>query len=299
MKISVLIPAFNAAPYIGAALDSVRAQTHHDWEVIVVEDGSRDATEEILRGFAKTCAQTILYHNLGENRGVGTVRNRLLELATGDAVAFLDADDTWQPAHLANAAAHLEQGADLVVSGVRTFDLVSQLPLEEIPAPRELVRDPVFTLFERSAIITSSCVVLKRALAQRTGVFDASLRIGEDRDYWLRAALAGAKFAVTDEFTCNYAKHLSSSMARTFVVAQHVTRFYEKYAELTVVPARLRRRLLAESLIVLGRLLRERDRRQSAECLWRAWRYDPFNPRIPAHLAFTGWRSVSPIAHAA
>src|SRR5690606_6660690 len=136
----------------------------------------------------------------------------------------------------------------------------------------------------------SSCVALTRALVHRTGSFDVSLRIGEDRDYWLRAALAGGKFAVTDVLTCNYAKHDSSSMARTFVVAEHVTRFYEKHADLSSVPARLRRHLLADSLIVLGRLLRDRDPQRSADCLWRAWRCDPFNPRIPAHLAFTRWR---------
>lgn len=299
MKISVLIPAFNAAPYIGAALESLRAQIHRDWELIVVEDGSHDDTAEILLEFAQTCSQKVVYHNLEQNRGVGTVRNELLELATGDAVAFLDADDTWQPTHLAHAAACFAQGADFVVSGVRTFDLKKKSTLEEVPAPRELVRDPVLTLFRRSAIITSSCVALTRALVKRTGSFDISLRIGEDRDYWLRAALAGGKFAVTDALTCNYAKHDSSSMARTFVVAEHVTRFYEKYADLASVPARLRRHLLADSLIVLGRLLRDRDPQRSAACLWRAWRSDPFNPRIPAHLAFTRWRARSPVERAA
>lgn len=299
MKISVLIPAFHAGPFIRAALESLRRQTHGDWELVVVEDGSHDDTAAILLEFARTCPQRVVYHNLGENRGVGTVRNHLLELASGDALAFLDADDTWDPTHLANAVARIEAGADLVVSGVRTFDLAQQRALEKVPAPGELVRDPVLTLFERSAIITSSAVVLTRPLARRTGAFDVSLRIGEDRDYWLRCALAGARFAVTDEFTCNYAKHASSSMARTCVVAQHVTRFYEKYRDLEAVPARLRRHLLADSLICEGRLLRDRDRQRSAECLWRAWRCEPFNPRIPAHLAVTGWRSMSPAERAA
>ncbi len=299
MKISVLIPAFHADPFIRGALASLRRQTHTDWEVVVVEDGSHDDTAAILAEFARTGPQPVVYHNLGENRGVGTVRNQLLELASGDALAFLDADDTWEPNHLANAAARIGAGADLVVSGVRTFDLVQQRALEKVPAPAEVVRDPVLTLFERSAIITSSAVVLTRDIARRTGAFDASLRIGEDRDYWLRCALAGARFAATDEFTCNYAKHLSSSMARTYVVAQHVTRFYEKYRDLAAVPARLRRHLLADSLICEGRLLRQHDRQRSAECFWRAWRCEPFNPRIPAHLAVTGWRSLSPAQRAA
>lgn len=299
MKISILIPAFHAGPFIEAALDSIRAQTHTNWEVIVVEDGSRDETELLVQRFAGEGPQAVTYHHLRENCGVGAVRNRLLKLAQGDAVAFLDADDTWEPPHLANAVATLNRGADLVVSGVRTFDLVKKTFLENVLPPPSLVEDPILALFHESVIITSSCVVLRRSLAAQTGDFDATLRIGEDRDYWLRCALENARFAVTGEFTCNYAKHLSSSMARTYVVAQHITRFYEKYRNLSVVPLRLRRHLLASSLITLGRLLREHDRHKSSACFWRAWQCEPLNPLIPVHLAVTRWRGGDPAAKAA
>jgi len=299
MKISVLIPAFHADPFIATALASVRAQTHRDWEIVVVEDGSRDDTQAIVEEFAASCVQPVVYRNLGENFGVGTVRNHLLQLASGDALAFLDADDTWEPDHLANAATQIEAGADLVVSGVRTFDLVKKTLIEEVQPPAELFADPVRALFEESVIITSSSVALTRDVAGRAGEFDTTLRIGEDRDYWLRCALAGARVRGTGRFTCNYAKHLSSSMARTYVVAQHVTRFYQKYQNLDAVPARLRRHLLAQSLICQGRLLREHDRDRSAACFWQAWRCEPLNPLIPVHLAFTHWRAANPAAKAA
>jgi hypothetical protein len=136
-------------------------------------------------------------------------------------------------------------------------------------------------------------VALTKVLAEQTGQFDPTLRIGEDRDYWLRCALEGGRFAGTGDFTCNYAKHENSSMARTTVVAEHELRFYEKYRSLAEVPLRLRRHLLAASLVNLGRLLRRRDPSRSAACLWRAWQCEPFNPRIPFHLAFNGWRSVA------
>lgn len=299
MKISVLIPCYHADPFIQTALESLRQQTHLNWEVIVVEDGSRDRTEEILRDYAVSVPQPVIYHNLGKNFGVGTARNKLLELTTGDAVAFLDADDTWEPTHLAHAVTKMKAGADLVVSGVHTFDLVTQAPLGDVAAPAQVARDPVLTLFQRSAIITSSAVVLTKELADRVGEFDVALRIGEDRDFWLRCALAGGRFQISKAFTCNYARHVTSSMARTHVVAQQNTLFYEKYRSLAAVPARLRRHLLADSLISLGRLLRDRDNQQSAACFWRAWQCEPFNPKIPAHLMFTGWRSVAPTAHAA
>jgi hypothetical protein len=82
-------------------------------------------------------------------------------------------------------------------------------------------------------------------------------------------------------------------MSQTAAVAEHELRFYEKYRALTEVPLRLRRHLLAASLLSVGRLLRQRDPSRSAACLWRAWQCEPFNPRIPFHLAFNGWRSVA------
>ncbi|HWA86522.1 MAG TPA: hypothetical protein VG710_09890, partial [Opitutus sp.] len=84
------------------------------------------------------------------------------------------------------------------------------------------------------------------------------------------------------------------SMARTYVVAEHAVRFYEKHLALPDVPPRLRHRLLAESLVCLGRLLREHEPQRSAACFWRAWHFAPFDPRIPLQLAFTGWRSFAP-----
>ncbi len=287
MKVSVLIPAYHAGPFIATALESVRAQSHPDWEIVVVEDGSHDDTERIVHEFAASVSQPVRYENLGTNFGVGAVRNRLLDLASGDAVAFLDADDTWEASHLLLAVAAIMLGADFVVAGVRTIDLASNTALQTISPPATLVREPALSLFRKSVIVTSSAVVLKRSLARRVGHFDPNLRIGEDRDYWLRCALEGARFHVTRGYTCNYSKHAASSMARTVLVAQHNVRFYEKYRSLAAVPARLRRHLLAESLISYGRLLRSQDRQRSARCLWRAFQCEPFNPRILAHLAVT------------
>ncbi len=293
MKISVLIPAFQAGAFIGPALRSVRAQQHTDWELIVVEDGSHDDTADLVTRFAGGGPQPVVYENAGANEGVAAARNRLMARGRGDAFAFLDADDYWDPAHLANAVAGLERGAEIVVSDVRCFDLASGRPQQTFTVPAELIADPVLTLFRRSAIVTCSAVVLTRALAGRTGKFDEALRIGEDRDFWLRCALHGGRFSPTGAVTCGYARHASSSMARTYVVARHATRFYEKYRRLGSVPPRLRRHLLADSLVSEGRLLRAHDRARSAACFWRALRCEPFNPRILLHLAYTGWRSAT------
>jgi len=294
VKASVLIPAYQAGEFIAGALESVRAQTHSNWELIVVEDGSNDRTREQVDRFAVSTTKNVVYFNLGENRGVAAARNRLLELAQGDALAFLDADDTWEPDHLRNAVAEFKAGAELVVSGVQTTYLDGRRGPEVIVPPPALERNPVLTLFRKSAIVTSSAVVLTRTLSTRTGIFDRTFSVGEDRDYWLRCALAGGRFRGTSTVSCRYTKHAASSMAQTQNVALQATRFYEKHFALTAVPARLRRHLLADSLITVGRLLRQSDPERSAASLRRAWHCEPFNLKIPFHLACTNWRTMSP-----
>jgi hypothetical protein len=180
------------------------------------------------------------------------------------------------------------------VSGVRLFDLAEHRTKETVAAPAELVEDPIRTLFRRSAIITSSAVVLTPELADRVGRFDVNLRVGEDRDYWLRCALSRGRFRITKGFSCNYTKHSSSAMARTQLVAQEEARFYEKHQSLHVIPASVRRHLLATSLITEGRLIRRDDRHRSAACFWRAWLCEPFNLKALVQLAFTGLRFGGP-----
>jgi len=275
VKFSILIPAFQAARFLPAALASVRQQEHRDWELIVVEDGSHDGTEEIVRAFTHGEVRRVEYANLGQNRGVATARNRLLELARGDAVAFLDADDWWTPRHLDRARVAMEGGADLAVARLQICDLDPPRERETYAPPGGFFADPIRGLFARSAIMTSSCVALRRSLVERAGRFDEAFCVGEDRDYWLRCAVLGARFADTGEVTCHYAKHGASAMARTLVGAQQEVVFFEKHRELAVVPEPLRRARLAEALANHGRLVRHADPAHSARLLWRAWRLAP------------------------
>ncbi len=91
-KISVVLPVFNGAQFIGNAIQSVLKQSVRDFEVIVVDDGSTDGTEKVVRQYS----DGIRYHFQG-NQGAGVARNIGVSLAQGEWIAFLDADDTWYP----------------------------------------------------------------------------------------------------------------------------------------------------------------------------------------------------------
>lgn len=105
--VSVIIPAFNAAKYIRQALNSVLAQTYRAFEVIVVDDGSSDATADIVEEFAKKDARVQLVRQ--HNAGVGAARNKAIRMACGEYIAPVDADDIWFPEKLEKQVACMEQ----------------------------------------------------------------------------------------------------------------------------------------------------------------------------------------------
>jgi glycosyltransferase involved in cell wall biosynthesis len=104
LRVTVVIPTYNRAGLIGASLDSLVAQTHQDWDAIVVDDGSTDDTAAVVAGYGSR-----VRYVRQENRGVGAARNTGLRLATGDLVAFLDSDDLWHPYKLALQVAVCER----------------------------------------------------------------------------------------------------------------------------------------------------------------------------------------------
>jgi GT2 family glycosyltransferase len=293
LKISVLIAAYRAGRFLPAALASVAAQTHQDWELVVVEDGSRDTTESLVRTFAATVTpRPVQYANLGVNKGIAAARNRLLELSTGEAVAFLDADDRWHPKHLAGLAAALASNPApaLVISALERWDGVADLSLGfHQPSPAQL-RVPYRALFENSFIETSSCVALPHASIERVGRFDESLQIGEDRDYWLRALAPGGALGFSPAPSCLYTKHPGSSMTRTRRVAEDTVRFHEKHLHAPGIPPSIARHALANSLRTLGRITRRDNPVAARSAFLRAWRLRPLALDLPLRAATAFFR---------
>lgn len=293
MKISVLIAAHGSDEHIAAALTSVRTQSHADWEVIVVDQGARSHTETIVRQFAADYPATIFEH-LPNNPGLTAARNRLVELATGDAIAFLEPADAWALRHLTNAVQHLDAGGDIVISNVRVPSPKLDRPPADVAMPAQLAARPARTIFARDLIPSISCIVMRRAVALNVGRFDRRFRFAEVRDFLLRCAVAGAKFALTQRQTCHCGRAGTTTAGRPLIIADETTQFYEKHRDLAAVPAALRRRLLAGSLVAQGRLLRASDPGHAARCFWRAWSLQPVHVQTLGQFALTGWRSTPP-----
>lgn len=176
--VSVVIPSFNYGRFVGDAVESALSQTHPDLEVIVVDDGSTDETQRVLKRFGSRIRY--VYQN---NRGLSAARNTGIRLANGEWIALLDADDVWHRQKTEVQLAAGQSVADVGLIGSLPADVLP-LTLDAAPALHVLsVRD--FLLSIRTG---PSGTLIRRTCFDVIGLFDESLRSIEDRDMWLRIA---------------------------------------------------------------------------------------------------------------
>ena len=219
--VSVIIPAYNAAAFVREAVDSALAQTHPNIEVIVVDDSSTDETPAILAAYG----DRIRVHRQ-PNTGVGGARNTGARLATGEWVAFLDADDVWLPRKI---EAQLNAVGDGAWVYTNRFNFGARGPVPEVQSDITLMTDgDVFVpLLLRGNFITVSSVMMRTRLVLEVGGFCHQNGGCEDWDLWLRVAvrhhevryvaepLVGYRFTTTSMS----ANHRAMAPARRAVVA--------------------------------------------------------------------------------
>jgi len=178
-RVSVIIPVFNAARYIGPAIQSVLDQTVQAHEVIVVDDGSTDDSAPIAEGYAVTLLRQ-------ENSGVSDARNLGVQHATGDYLAFLDADDLWTPTKLEDQLQALEDYPD---AGYALGYLRHFFEGDEQPAwfkrSQHLAEEPGFG---------PSMWLIRRSAWEAVGPLEAGTRSGEDIDWLARANDLGIEY---------------------------------------------------------------------------------------------------------
>ncbi len=192
-KISVVINTYNQRQFICKAIDSVLAQTLKPWEIIVVDDGSKDGSEELVR---REVGEQVRYRYQA-NRGISNSRNTGIQMCTGDWIAFLDSDDYWMPEKLKlqAEAIHSNPNVTMVVChGVECSP--DGVVLDELRLPQPLTREVVrLRLLCRCTFTTSSVLIRRDALIQAGG-FPEDLMFGEDWVAFAHVAAAGEVVAV-------------------------------------------------------------------------------------------------------
>jgi glycosyltransferase involved in cell wall biosynthesis len=203
-RVSVIVPAYNAAAYLPYAIDSVLAQTYRDWEIVIVNDGSTDHTRAVVEPYqAKLGDRLQLIEQ--PNRGLSAARNTGLRAARGEFMAMLDADDVWLPHRLARGVAVLDSHPEtgLVHAKVVRIDVHGSITGQLKIAPEYLSGHIARHIYTRRAHIVCPTVLFRKRCLQTAGWFDEAMRATEDRDLWFRIALR-YKVAFIDEVVAQY-----------------------------------------------------------------------------------------------
>ena len=190
-SLSVVMPLYNKAHTVAATLASVLAQSIEDYEVIVVDDGSRDGGDRIVENAADPRVRLIRQ----TNAGVSVARNVGIEAARGEWIALIDADDIWAPDHLAGLAeAAQEQDVNVVFSNFRLQSRFERPSIDSSIKAQRLDDYFTFALARGGYPLSPSAVLARRDQLVAAGLFPVGVWMGEDIDMWCRLACRGPFF---------------------------------------------------------------------------------------------------------
>lgn len=215
MSVSVVMSVFNGEPYLEAAIESVLRQSLGSFEFVIVDDGSTDGSNQIIRGFARDHRNIVLIEQ--ENRGLPAALNRGIEQARHDLIARMDADDIMTPIRLERQLAFLEQNEDatVVCSYAHLINIDGQIVGESRP---ELLSP---SLPGRLVAFTHSSVMMRKQDVLSAGGYREEFFYAEDQDLWARLLVRGCRIAVQPELLMMHRIH-SSSISMRHLARQHL-----------------------------------------------------------------------------
>lgn len=222
--VSVIIPTYNYGRFIKEAIDSALGQTYAPLEVVVVDDGSTDDTSAVVAEFGE-----LVRYIKQENAGVCAARNRGVTKSSGELIAFLDADDIWEPTKLEKQVVKFDDpDVGLVHCGMRVFDSVSGDTIEFHLEGSEDDTVENLLLWKQPLIVgPGGTVMTTRQAFDESGGFDTRAKVGEDWDLCYRIARRH-KVGFVAEPLVNYRSHGGSAHLNVDEMERGMALFYEK-----------------------------------------------------------------------
>jgi glycosyltransferase involved in cell wall biosynthesis len=267
--VSVIIPAYNAAAYVGRAIESALAQTHPPLEILVVDDGSADHTASVVAAYEPAVRLV-----RKPNGGPATARNMGAALARGNWLGLLDADDWWQPNKLA---------VQLACATDPEIGLIHCLPDHRSETvPDQLSFDDLW----RKNWIVNSSVLVRRDVFKLLGGFDEAKELisVEDYNFWLRAAASKWRIVTCQSVLVHYTKGIGISAQNQRFMSASLYNIENLRHKLDLPPAMVRRRRNDIIVQFAEQALYERDLSTARKLFWRALA-DRKSPRTAVHLA--------------
>lgn len=286
--VSICIPTYNRKGYLKETLESVFAQTYKDYEVVIVDDGSTDGTEEMI----KHLGYNTRYHRQ-ENAGDAAARNKLIELAAGKYITFLDSDDLLMPDAVERMTTVMQQEAEpVIVYGpyLRIDQRGSVIGKDK----RRLYSGFVTKHLFQDVFIHSCGSMFPKNALKEAGGFDTSLRVCSDYDLWLRLSLK-YRFLALSEPTFKRRRHPGNLTVRSLQnrITELVVleRFYYERGGDKVVPKRIAMRRLSKQAYRTGKCALADEPQKAKELLIKSLRLYPTLKAI-LYLAWAAWRNL-------
>ena len=185
---SIVIPVFNKEKFVATTLKSVLAQTYIDFEIIIVNDGSTDTSEAIIKNFK----DNRIRYFFKENQGVAIARNFGIDKATGDYICFLDADDYWLPTFLETMNLYIQKLPEQKVFAcaieveTKNKTFAAQYSIEK-KSDYEVL--DFFDASQKECALWTSSVAIHKSVFETVGSFDTNIKKGEDTELWIRIGL--------------------------------------------------------------------------------------------------------------
>jgi hypothetical protein len=229
-KLSVVMPAYNAAPYLDEAVTSILNQTFRDFEFIIINDGSTDATPSILKRYAETDSRIHVYHQ--ENQGMISALNRGCRLVRGKYIARMDADDISLPRRFEKQLEYMERHPQIGILGTWIYNVDENGSVKGTWCPPTNSKMLKWTHFFGVCVAHPS-VLMRRKVMERVNFYRSDAAHGEDVDLWLRAS-AITDFGNVPEILCKYrtwsgGSSRAGSQLRKPVHAQLLTSFIKDF----------------------------------------------------------------------
>lgn len=227
--VSVIVPAFNVAPFLGEALQSVKNQRFNDYEVIIVDDGSPDDVASVCAPFLTDPRFTMVRI---DNSGLSGARNHGISLARAPLVAMLDGDDRYRPSYLEKMVGKLDQHPEALFVTCDAISFGSPANEGERFSSRYPQDEPITLerLLKREVTVFGLCTIRAEAI-RAIGGYDQSLRSSEDLDLWIRLLLDGGTARLVAEPLVDYRRHAASLSSNRAQLMQTTAMVYQKASD--------------------------------------------------------------------